>query len=215
MKTYKKYAHVLLLSTVLSVVSTALVQAADKKVSAAKKVAKKMDKNIDVSNYFVGQEPDLKVRYIDSLKAMQASKEGQDVSAKLEKKRKELSDKIAAEEAQLAKAMEEYKTKASTLSDTAREKEEQKLVKMEREYKNLVQASEDELKLAMQRATERLAKEVDKAVAVIAKRDGLDAVVDIATGRTLYASEQADYTQKVVVAMDGERTDKAKALATA
>jgi len=70
-------------------------------------------------------------------------------------------------------------------------------MKMDREYKNKIQESEEELKIDMQKKTENLARNVDKAVIEIAKEEKLDAVVDKVTGRVIYVDEKFDFTAQV------------------
>jgi outer membrane protein len=173
-------------------------------VSLAQAATTDVAKNINVSDVVSSLESkaDLKIRFIDTFDAMRSSKEGQEVSKELENKRKELAKNIEAEEKKVAQAMTEYRGKASTLSDVARNKEEQKLTKMKRDYEAMVQGSEEELKLVMQQKTEMLAKEVDKAVTQIAKAEGLDAVVDRMSGRVIYASQKGDFTEKITREMN-------------
>jgi Skp family chaperone for outer membrane proteins len=73
---------------------------------------------------------------------------------------------------------------------------------MERDYKSKVEEAELEMKMAMQKITEQLAKEVEKAVVELAKKDKLDAVVDTTTGRVIYTADNVNLTPDLVVSMD-------------
>ncbi len=194
----------------------------DAKEAASKKrsVEKSVKANIDIDSYITSKS-DLKVRYIDTLAVMRDSQEGVKVAKQLEEKRQELAARIEAKEKEFTKAAQEFRSKASMMKQAARDKEEQRLMRMETDYKALVQSSEQELKLTMQRVTERLAQGVDRVVEKIAKREELDAVVDKMTGRVLFTSVKADYTAKVVNAMDKDykvriaKADRAEKEATA
>ena len=160
--------------------------------------------HIDASSVMTAFEgtADLKIRYIDMFAAMRESQEGQQVSKELDAKRKEYAQKIEQEEKRLQQAMTEYRSKSSMLSESARSKEEQQLAKMKREYEGVVKNSEEELKLIMQQKTEQLGRKVDKAVTEVAKKDGLDAVVDKVSGRVIYTSQKSDCTTKITQAMN-------------
>lgn len=145
---------------------------------------------------------DLKVRYIDMYAAMRESKEGAEVSKELENKRKEYAQALETEEKQLNQAMTEYRNKSSMLSESARSKEEQRIAKLKRDYEAKAKNNEEDLKLIMQQKTEHLGRKIEKAVAEIAKRDGLDAVVDKVTGRVIYTSNTSDCTMKITEEMN-------------
>ncbi|PKN03285.1 hypothetical protein CVU75_03005 [Candidatus Dependentiae bacterium HGW-Dependentiae-1] len=161
-------------------------------------------KNINVADVMstIENKSDLKIRFMDTFEAMRVSKEGVEVAKELENKRKELAKKIETEEKRIAQAMTEYRSQASSLSDTARNKKELELTNMKRDYESMVQKYEEELKLVMQQKTELLAKEVDKAVTKMAKEEGLDAVVDRMSGRVIYASAKGDCTEKIAREMN-------------
>ena len=159
-----------------------------------------VNKNIELGE--VVQQGDLKVRYIDVFGAMRECKEGMQETEKLEGVRKDLASNIQNEGKKLETAMNKFKTESSTLNDTARSKKEQELTKMKRDYDNIVQGSEEQMKLVMQQVTEQLAKEVEQGVIEIAKLEKLDAVVDRVTGRVVYTSERSDYTTKIVKVMN-------------
>lgn len=145
---------------------------------------------------------DLKIRFMDVFAAMREGEEGAEVTAKLDLKRQELGKEVESKGKRLEQAKVEFKTKASTMNDAARAKKEQEIVRMSRDFESDVQMYEEELKGSMQAATEVLAKEVEQAVTEIAKKEGLDAVIDKVTGRVVYTSGKADCTVQVVQHMN-------------
>lgn len=145
---------------------------------------------------------DLKIRFMDVFAAMREGQEGVEVTAKLDLKRQELSKDLEGDGKKLEQAKVEFKSKASTMNDSARAKKEQEIVRMNRDFESKVQSSEEELKLSMQQVTEVLAKEVEQAVTEIAKNENLDAVIDKVTGRVVYTSGKSDCTSQVIQAMN-------------
>lgn len=145
---------------------------------------------------------DLKVRYINTMEAMQKSEAGKKASEKIEKRRLKLTNDIKAKETELKKSIEEYESKQTMLSKDAREKTETRIMNLKRDYENAAKAAEEDLKIAMQRATEELSIEVEKQVAKIAQESNLDVVADLYTGRTVYASKKAMITDDLIREMD-------------
>ena len=136
--------------------------------------------------------------FVESFTVMGEGNSGVDERHNIEEKRNFATQEIQEESKQFEKAKADYVAKSTTMTDTAREKEEKKLIKMERELKNLVAEKEEELKLDMQLATETLARELEVAVAQLAKEENLDVVFDKMTGRAIYVSEKLDYTAKAI-----------------
>jgi|SRR5579871_3497365 len=142
------------------------------------------------------------VGYVNVPEAMQNSKKGAEIAKSLDVKRQGLTEAIKKEEAKITQAMNDVKTKESSMSPAARSAEEAKVVKMRRDYESLVKASEDELKIAMQQASEELTTEVEKTAIEIAKSKGYDIIVDVYSGRTVYAANDALNTADLIHAMD-------------
>jgi len=145
----------------------------------------------------------LVTRYVDSYDALQKSKGGQEVSKQLEKKRNDLGAEIKKLEEEFAASAKEFQAKASTLSESGREREQKKIVRLEREYKAKLQEAEEDMKITMQSKQERLFREHQEAVRQYAVANNIDIV--FSPGGILYASENASCTKEVVAKMDGNR----------
>lgn len=150
---------------------------------------------------FIGDDKltlDATIGFVDSFAIMGDCQEGQKARKDIESKRDVASAEIQEESKKFEKAKSDYISKSTTMSDAAREKEEKKLVKMERELKSLVAEKEEDLKADMQAATETLAQALDAGVAKLAKNENLDVVFDKMTGRAMYVSEKFDFTSKAI-----------------
>lgn len=150
----------------------------------------------------------LKIRFVEGFDTMRQCEQGVECGKSLERTRDNLSKAIQDDEQRITQCMTEFQSKAPALSAVARENEEKKLRKMKTEYDTKLQESEYEMKLAMQKITEELSQEMDKAVVEVAKRDQIDAVVDTATGRVLYVKSELNITQAVVAQMNTENQIK-------
>ena len=163
----------------------------------------------------------LKFRFIDSFELMRETEEGKKISQELQETYKKYTAEIQKDDEELAKEKSEYARKRSMLSETAREAEEKKLIKKERELKNKIQEKEEEYKMTFNKATEQVFKEITEAVTKTAKEEGLDAVFDINSGRALYVADNVNYTAKVKNSMNEKyktklaKNDSGKKAATA
>jgi outer membrane protein len=163
-------------------------------------VNKDLNTNIAIDN--VINDGELVVRWVNEMEAMQASQQGKEVAKDLEAKRQKKTTEFMNKESAFKQAQADYKNKAATMTVQARNAEEARIVAMQDELAAMAKSFENELKLAMQQATEMLSIEVEKAVESIAKREGYDVVIGLYTGRTIYASPKAMITSDLVKAMD-------------
>lgn len=147
-------------------------------------------------------------KYADPFGAFRESKQGKKTTQDLDKQRLDLTKKIQEMEQQFTAAVKEFQAKASTLSESALEKEKAKMVKMERDYKAKLQESDDEMKIAMQSAQERLLREYNEAVSQYAKANNIDLV--FGPGGVVYSSEKANCTKDIVANMDKSYLAKTK-----
>jgi len=151
-------------------------------------------------------ELDLTIRYVDSFAAIRESQEGMVVGKELEKKRDELTAEIKKLEQEFSVAAKEFQAKASTLSESGREREQKKIVRLEREYKTKVQEADEDMKITMQSKQERVLREHQEAVQLYAQANDIDLV--FGPGGILYASEKANCTKEVIAKMDDNRNVK-------
>jgi len=151
----------------------------------------------------------LKVATIDVLKVMRESEEGKLVTKQLELKRNDLDKKLQTEAQSFAQSRKDFESKAPMLSDTAREKEQNSLMQQGRDLEAMAQKSEDELKIAMQSASERLMNKSRKQIELFALENNLDIIWDV-SGQVVYASQKTDVTKNIVQNMNkGHKTNLA------
>ena len=161
-------------------------------VALADQAAAKDTKITDISG------TNLKVGFVDSFEAMRNCEPGIAAGKELEAQRDSLSQAIKEGEQKYTQAVKEFQSKSATMSEAARDKEQQRIVKMERDLKAKVEESEEVLRLAMQRTTEKLAKDIEQGIVKVAKSQGLDYIADKMTGRVVYAKESLDFTSSTI-----------------
>lgn len=192
----------------LTLITAPFANAADKAVATAKKdssatnlVTDKMTgRTLSASDLL--NSTDLKIDatigFVESFSIMGECQEGQAARKEIEYKRDLATQEIQDEAKKFEKSKSDYLAKSTTMTDSAREKAEKQLVKMERELKNLVAEKEEEIKVDMQLATETLAQSLEAGVTKLAQSEGLDVVFDKMTGRAIYVSDKFDYTSEAI-----------------
>ncbi len=172
--------------------------AEDKDLSVNQKETKKSE--LTITDVMTGRDVklDAHVVFVETFTVMGEGEPGQIERKNIEGKRDLATQEIQEESKRFEKAKNEYMSKATMMSDSAREKEEKKLMKMERDIKNLVTEKEEELKMDMQLATEKLAQDMESVVIELAQQEDIDIVFDKMTGRAIYVSADFDITDKVI-----------------
>jgi Skp family chaperone for outer membrane proteins len=173
------------------IVCTPLVNAEDKKTGTNEQVT-----TIDMVSDAIST--DATIRFVEPFAVMGEGEPGQEERKEIERKRDLATTEIQEESKKLEKAKNEYVSKSSAMSDKAREAEEKKLMKMERDLKNMIAEKEEELKHEMQIATEKLAQDMEIAVIELAQQENIDIVFDKMSGRAIYVSDAFDITDKVI-----------------
>lgn len=178
----------------------ALICLSNLTADAPKADSKKND--LSMTDLLKDNKTNLKVGFINSFEAMRGSKDGEVVSKELEAKRDQLTKELQKEGQLFEQLRTEYQAKGAAMSEAARSKEEEKLLKLKRSIENKSKECEEELQLSMQRATEKLAKDLEQAVIVVAQKEKMDAMIDAMTGRVLYVAPHVNYTSLTVTQMN-------------
>jgi len=146
----------------------------------------------------VADAADIQVATVDLSIVMQEVEEGKQAEARL----KVIYDGKAAElqgmETNLRTLTEEYQSKASILSDTARQEYEQKLYQAQATYQQAMAMAEQEMMQAQAQAMESLMAKMKTTATTIAKEKGYDMVLESSQGIVVFADPGLDITQEVI-----------------
>jgi outer membrane protein len=147
-------------------------------------------------------DANLKIGTMNIMELMRDSEAGQKATKEMEAKRESLTAAIQKDEQVLSKAVEEYTSKQSMLSADAREKEETRLMTLKNNLETKIKNSEDELKRAMQYASDNLTQQAQLVIDEYGKANGYDLIQDTASGLIVYRKESLDVTKTLVANMD-------------
>jgi len=146
----------------------------------------------------VADAADMQVATVDLSIVMQEVEDGKQAEARL----KTIYDGKAAElqnmEANLRTLTEEYQSKASILSETARQEYEQKLYTAQMTYQQAMAMAEQEMMQAQAQAMEQLMAKMKTTASNIAKEKGYDMVLESSQGIVVFADPGMDITQEVI-----------------
>jgi len=154
----------------------------------------------DTKNVLAGSN--LKIGFVDTFEVMRNCKSGKEATKDIQMQQETLAKELQEEQQRVAKAMSDFQGKGAALKPEIREKEEKKIVNMRRSLESKAQEYEEDLKITMQRISERIAKEVDEGVIAMAQASSFDAMVDKMTGRVIYTKAEFDVTEAVTKQVD-------------
>lgn len=161
--------------------------------------------NIDASALMpLGDANVSKVLYVDAQGAMQLSTPGIALRQEAEQKQASMIEQLQSAVKGYEQAKIAYSNKASTLGVAARDNEEKKLIKMERELKLKEQELKEEFQVTFGRKTDALTKDLMVAAQKLGEQAGVDAVIDIKSGTVLWVRESKNYTTQLVQVINNQ-----------
>ncbi len=185
------YAAAVIACMINSLVMAEVDTAKNAKKTEASKVATRSDSRTEIE-----------IAFVDSLSLMRECEKGKDAARDLDKKRMEMAQDLQKEEQKLMQEANDYKAKAAMMSDAAREKEEKRLMKSKKDYESTLLEYEEDFKIAMQRVTEELSKDIDEAIVKVGIERGCDKVICSATGRVWNITNKGSITENVKTDLD-------------
>jgi len=149
------------------------------------------------------KDTEVKTGYFNSAIIVSQSKTGKETFEAIEKKRTNFAAEFKVLNESYEKQVRDLQAKASTLSVTARQKAEQEAMRMKRELEAKAREYEEELKLAMNQAQDKLFKELSDAVYECGRKEGYDVMHDVATGRVhIINQDKVSSTAEIVSSMN-------------
>jgi len=149
------------------------------------------------------KDSEVKTGYFNSAAIVSQSKVGKETFDAIEQKRTGFAAEFKILNESYENHVRNLQAKSSTLSVAARQKAEQEAMRMKRELEGKAREYEEELKLAMNQAQDKLFKELSDAVYECGRKEGNDIMVDVATGRVyLINPDKVASTTDIVKSMD-------------
>jgi len=148
-------------------------------------------------NLATAGEKGLKVGYVNIMEVLSGYSGYKDAKLRLEKAMKTKQAELQGMEQELMELQQEYEKKKSILSEKARKDKQYIMQKKLEDYQNVQQAANRELAVKEQQMTEVLLDELRDYIAQVAKKQGLDLVLD-KTAVLYEKSDSADITKLVL-----------------
>jgi Skp family chaperone for outer membrane proteins len=142
--------------------------------------------------------------FFDYAQFVNSSEMGKEMRSKLEKMETDFHAKAMQEEEKLKKLVEEYKSKAPLLSQSARASEENKIKEVEEQYRNMIRRMQQELSVLAEELGREIATLLESELKEFAQKNGYTVVFDIATGRIVYCQEALNKTDDIVALVNAK-----------
>lgn len=144
----------------------------------------------------------LKFKVVNGHQVASSTKKGAVVREDFIGKKEKAEKQLQTDHQKLIEANKEFTAKASTLSDTAKEAEEKKIAKMDRDLKLKAQELKEELEADMYKKTEELGIEFENVVRTYGKENKLDLIIDESSGRIIYVADNLKCSDDIIKLMD-------------
>jgi len=136
---------------------------------------------------------------VDMQKIMHVSPKIQAVGNRLKAKFASQQGKIAAKQQQLKTLLTKLNRDASVMSNSAKQKLQNKIVDARKKYSSMLQNYEQGVMAAQQKEMQKIAGSIQSIAAKIAKQDNLGMIV--VKQAVIYAGNAKDITDQVIKAM--------------
>ena len=141
---------------------------------------------------------DLKIAYVDVMKALNDSVKGLEAKKTLEQMVNARQASIDNIEGELKKLQAEIEKQASVLTPEAKKEKEENISRLKREYQRTLQDSEEEVKKKESEYTQGILRELQAIIKKVGDEEGYTVIFDARD--MIYFSKKLDITEKVIKA---------------
>ncbi len=141
---------------------------------------------------------DLKIAYVDVMKALNESTKGLEAKKTLEQMVNARQASIDNIEGELKKLQGEMEKQASVLTPEAKKEKEENISKLKKEYQRNIQDSEEEVKKKESEYTQGILRELQTIIKKVGDEEGYAVIFNV--GDMLYSAKKLDITDKVIKA---------------
>ncbi|MBI5195975.1 MAG: OmpH family outer membrane protein [Nitrospirae bacterium] len=139
---------------------------------------------------------DVKIGYVDVMKALNESIKGLEAKRTLEQMVNTRQVSIDNIEGELKKLQAEMEKQASVLTPEAKKEKEEQVTKLKRDYQRTLQDSEEEIKKKESEYTQGILKDLQAIIKKVGDEEGYTGIFDARD--MLHFSKKLDITEKVI-----------------
>jgi outer membrane protein len=139
-----------------------------------------------------------KIGFINLQEIMQNSNAGKKAADDFKKFYEKETQEIKSSEKELKKMKDELEKQSSIMTQSSQKEKETAYQKKLRDYKLLVNDTNEELKKRDQEMTQKLMPGIMKIVRTIAEKEKFTLVIDVATMPIPYYAKENDFSKKVI-----------------
>ena len=140
----------------------------------------------------------LKIGFVDLVKALNESDAGKKAKADLEFVIKSKQSLLDEKGKAIEKLKADMEKQASVLSSEAKKSKEEELERIIREYQRLVTDSQNEVKKNESDATNEIVKDLREQIQKLGQKEGYTFILENADGLILYSKKEMDLTETII-----------------
>ncbi len=144
----------------------------------------------------------LKVGIVDLQKVLASSKAGHKAQEKFKAETKDAQAKLDKKKQAFDKLKEDFQKQQKTLSASARDSKQEKLIQMDKDLKRSVQDLQEGLQRKNNQLVAGLVTDVRGVIQTVGKEKGFTVIFERGSQSVLYADNTVDITNEVVQAFD-------------
>ena len=152
---------------------------------------------------------EFKVGYIDSEVIFQKYQGSVELKKQLEEEMKEWEKILREKRAKIEEFQKEYESQKLMLSDEAKERKEQDLKSLQREYESTVQeifGQDGKARKREKELTQPLLEKIHRILDRLSEEEGFKIIFDMAEGGIVYGSPALDLTERILEELNKEFT---------
>jgi outer membrane protein len=160
---------------------------------------------LGISGLSYAQSVTGKIGYVDLQRVIRDSQAGKSAKAAFEKEFQDKRRIIEQRTAELNRMKQDFISKAPVMDENARKQKAEELDKMEKDLNRTRDDFRDELQKRDFELTQRILTELESVVQQIGDSGGYTLIVEKTEGGVIYASKDADLTDKIIQAYDAKK----------
>lgn len=135
---------------------------------------------------------------VDVQKVIMNTNEGKKIRSQLEKEFKKKQETLTKEEQKIKKMQEDYKKQSVVMSDKAKAKKQGEIRQSMMKVQQQMNTYQQEIQQMESRLTQPLLKKIMEVVDEVSKKEDVDMTINTVTSPVIYSKKQVDITQKVI-----------------
>lgn len=165
---------------------------------------------ISLANIYADTTIILNIKVVEGRELLQKSDKGKEIETALKNKREQLENEIKALQQKLQTELTGLQAKAKLIDSETLEREQDKIMKMQKEYELKMQQAQEEFQRKVNIELAKFQKEVNDTIKEESIKNGWDLVFMKESGEIIYQSSKCDATSEVLKVLNKKYSETKK-----